>query len=381
MPGSFSFADLLLRGTGAAMSVLESREQGGDASGAALPPSVGPLSAFVADCLVRPAGDADAGRGDLRVLLEDAERDATEVEHGIGEDDLQLALYLCYELHYSSFCDVDPGWEWDPLLIRLRRALEGTFLTALRAEVPERAESPDRIGARLFELAAADEGASLGRFLERRGTLDHFREFAAQRSAYQLKEADPHTWAIPRLHGAPKAALVEVQADEYGGGRPDRMHSALFAKAMRALGLDDRPGAYLDRLPGLTLAAVNLISMFGLSRARRGALVGHLAMFEITSSAPNRRYANGLRRLGLGAEATDFFDEHVEADAVHENIAAYDLAEGLAKQEPALARDILFGAECLLWVESRSAEAVLARWGGGESSLRRPLPESSLAAA
>ena len=50
------------------------------------------------------------------------------------------------------------------------------------------------------------------------------------RSAYQLKEADPHSWALPRLSGPPKAALVEVQADEYGGGRPERIHAELFAK-------------------------------------------------------------------------------------------------------------------------------------------------------
>ena len=28
------------------------------------------------------------------------------------------------------------------------------------------------------------------------------REIAVHRSGYQLKEADPHTWAIPRLNGS-----------------------------------------------------------------------------------------------------------------------------------------------------------------------------------
>ena len=65
------------------------------------------------------------------------------------------------------------------------------------------------------------------------------------RSAYQLKEADPHSWALPRLTGAPKAAMVEIQADEYGGGDVERMHSALFAKTMDRLGLDATYGAYL----------------------------------------------------------------------------------------------------------------------------------------
>ena len=363
------------------MEVAADIAQGGSDAGAQLPSAVGPLSAFVADCLVRPAGDDDAGRGDLRTLLDDAERDAAEVEHDFAEDDLQLALYLCYELHYSSFCDVDPGWEWDPLLIRLRRALEAAFLAALRRDIGDEGPvRPAEVGARLFEIAAEGEGPSLSSFLERDGDLDHFREFVVQRSAYQLKEADPHTWAIPRLSGPPKAALVEVQADEYGGGRPDRVHSVLFAKTMRALGLGDRPGAYLDLLPGHTLATVNLVSMFGLTRAHRGALVGHLAAFEIGSPTPNRRYANALRRHGLGEEATDFYDEHVVADSVHENIAAYDLAEGLARQEPGLAGDILFGARCLVLLEERSAAEVLARWSRGRSSLRRPLPASSLTA-
>ena len=85
-------------------------------------------------------------------------------------------------------------------------------------------------------------------------------------------------------------------------------------------------------------------------------------MFEMTSALPNRRYGNALRRLGFGDEATDFYDEHVEADAVHENIAAYDLAGGLARQEPELAADILFGARALLFLEDRFGQHLLEAW-------------------
>ena len=58
-----------------------------------------------------------------------------------------------------------------------------------------------------------------------------FREFLMHRSAYHLEEADSHSFAIPRLRGRPKAAMVEIQADEYGGGDATWMHSALFAGA------------------------------------------------------------------------------------------------------------------------------------------------------
>jgi hypothetical protein len=288
----------------------------------------------------------------------------------LADDDFQLALYCCYELHYRSFAGIDESWEWDPSLLGFRAALEAHLTAALDELVPRRRVAPGEVGELLFELAESDDGPSLSRYLEREGSIEQFREFAIHRSAYQLKEADPHTWAIPRLTGAPKSALVEVQADEYGSGRPERMHSRLFADALDALGLDSRYGAYLDRIPGLTLATVNLISLFGLHRRRRGALVGHLAMFEITSPIPNRRYAGVLRRLGLGADATAFFDEHVEADSVHEQVAAYDLAQGLAIDEPDLAPEIVFGAEALLALEGRWAEHLLEAWRSGVSSLR-----------
>ena len=34
--------------------------------------------------------------------------------------DLQMALYMCYELHYRGFAGVDPTWEWNPGLLHLR---------------------------------------------------------------------------------------------------------------------------------------------------------------------------------------------------------------------------------------------------------------------
>jgi len=336
---------------------------------ASLPPAAGALSALVLELLEAEA-DAAARLGDP------AARAAGIVEavaSPLDDDDLQLALYLCYELHYRSFDGVDPSWEWNPALLGVRAALEAAFFTALGQQVDREDVEPGEVGERLFALEAADQGPSLSRRLEIAPDLGQFREFVAHRSLYQLKEADPHSWAIPRLAGAPKAALLEVQGDEYGGGRAERMHSTLFAKTMRALDLDARENAYLELVPATTLASVNLMSALGLHRSRRGAIVGHLAMFEMTSALPNRRYGNAMRRLGFDDEATDFYDEHVEADAVHENIAAYDLAEGLAKSEPELAADILFGAAAMLFLEDRFARHLLDSWQDGRTSLRRPL--------
>jgi Iron-containing redox enzyme len=321
-----------------------------------LPAPRGPVSAAVVDAIARPPRPLSLP--------------APAGDDPAADDDLQLALYVCYELHYRGFAGVDERWEWDPALLAARAALEAVFEAALRRAVRPAAVPPEAVEAELRRMIAEDDGPPLARTLEREAGLQQFREFLIHRSAYQLKEADPHSWAVPRLAGRPKEALVEVQADEYGGGRPGRMHATLFAGSMRALGLDDAYGAYLDAIPAPTLATVNLMSLLGLHRRLRGAIVGHLAAFEITSPEPNRRYGDGLRRLGFGRDATEFFDEHVEADAVHEAVAAHDLAQGLAVAEPRLAGDILFGAAALLHLEARFARHLLDHWAAGRSSLR-----------
>lgn len=316
----------------------------------------------------------------LFAALRDSPADALAAPEVVADDpltdeDLQLGLYACYELHYRGFDEVDPRWEWRPDLLAVRAALEAPFEAAVRDLVPAPApvDAADTDVA-LREIADPGDGPSLSRHLAREATLDQFREFLVHRSAYQLKEADPHSWALPRLWGPPKAAMVEIQADEYGGGLPDRIHAELFAHTLRAFGLDATYGAHLDVIGARTLATVNLMSLFGLHRRLRGALVGHLAVFEMTSSVPNGRYAAGARRLGFTTpEATGFFDEHVTADAVHESIAAVDLAGGLARQQPGLRADILWGAAALVALDTAWERDVLGAFEAGRSSLRQPV--------
>lgn len=299
--------------------------------------------------------------------------------HSEVDEDLQLSLTLLYELHYRGIVGVDGRWEWHPDLLAVTAQLEMQFEQDLRRltapRLPARPVAPRDIPEALTALIKADDSPSLSRYVARQASRDEVIELLMHRSIYHLKEADPHTWSIPRLAGAPKAALVEIQADEYGGGQPHRMHAVLFAVTMRRLGLDDRYGAYLDQAPAVTLAWVNTMTFLGLHRRLRGAAVGHLAVVEMDSSTPSRLYANGLRRLGFDASATDFFDEHVEADAVHEQIAAHDLAGRLASDEPELVDDILFGAAAGLAIGGLASRHLLEAWQNGRSSLRpTPVP-------
>ena len=297
----------------------------------------------------------------------------------VRDDDVQLALYLLYGLSYGRVVDNGDQWEWHFDTIAARLDLERAFEAQLRDLVPA-TELPNAaaedVAQALFALTAPapDAGPSLSRHVAKSLTHEQAIEFMVQRSIYTLKEADPHSWAIPRLTGRAKAALVEIQADEYGNGRRDRMHSELFARSMRGIGLDSRYGTYVNFAPAITLASFNMISLFGMNRRLRGAIAGHLAAFEMTSSVPNGLYARGFRRLGFNENVTEYFDEHVEADAVHEQIAARDLAGGLAESEPALLSEIFFGARACLLIDEWVGDHILESWVAEKSSLRKPFP-------
>jgi hypothetical protein len=350
-----------------------------------IPEPRGPISTALFRTLAgMPGNDGGAGVDELRRLVTAQLPATTDI---IGDDDVQVALFCLYELHYSGLDGVSDDWEWEPALIQVRRLLEKPFEAALRSaaqsaagetNMPPASElTSDAVADVLFGLAAGDTGPSVSRYVAKKATLEQLKEFLIHKSVYQLKEADPHTWAIPRLTGRPKAALVEIQADEYGGGRPERMHSALFARTLRGLGMDDQYGAYVNTVPAVSLAAVNLMSLFGLNRRLRGAITGHLAIYEMTSSQPNRLYGNGFRRHGFDADVTHYFDEHVEADAVHEQIAGRDLAGGLVEAEPGLLDDVMFGATAVMAIDGRLSAHLLACWENGETSLRTAVPAAA----
>lgn len=287
--------------------------------------------------------------------------------------DLHLALYVCYELHYRGFAGVDSRWEWNPVLLAVRTQLEDVFLEAVSRDVgdiPEDASAAAEMDALCIEPV---DGTGLSYYLRDEGTWEQMQEYFVHRSLYHLKEGDPHAFAIPRLRGQAKASFVAIEFDEFGGGRGSALHQQLFADLMHAAGLDPTYLAYLDAVPAESLAVVNLMSMFGLHRNLRGAAIGDFASTEITSSPGSRRLVEALRRMGAPEPCIHFYAEHVEADAVHEQVVRTDVVGDMVANEPHLDRDIVFGIRAKDVLEGRLASHIMDCWTAGRSSLRRPL--------
>lgn len=327
-----------------------------------LPAPRGPLSAVVLD---RLRGDpSPAARRMGSALLEQVDP--------YGED-LQLALYCCYELHYRGFAGVSEDLEWDPGLLAVRQQLEQIFLAALRSDVPGGTDVTAEVDVLLVEVVDA---GGVSHYLRRAGQLWQLREYVAHRSLYHLKEADPQAWVIPRLHGPAKAALVTVEHDEYGSGDPKRMHARLFAEMMTELGLCAHYGAYLDAAPAQTLAEVNFMSLCGLHRRLRGALIGQFATVELTSSPGSDRLVRAMRRLGCSPAAVKFYAEHIEADAVHEQLVRCGVLAPLLTTEPQLAADVVFGIQASTLLAEGFSQLLLREWTRNRPTLRHPLPDA-----
>ena len=339
-----------------------------------------------------PAGGLPSTRGpisnwvfrQIRGQLAASRLPDVQVADPLTDDDLHLSLHCLYDLAYRGFADVAPGFERDPALLAMRTTLEDLFWVAAQ-------EDSRNVGGRHYEAVARTDGPgfavdamledfdgpSLSRFVEQHATRRQFREFLIHRAAYQLKEADPHTAGLARLSsGARKSAVATIQFDEYGSGRAGRSHAELFAAALRAADLQAGYGFYLDRLPGTTLATGNLLSLFASRRELIAPLIGHLALFEMTSVVPMGRYSRAASRLGFGVDVSDFYDVHVVADEYHGRLGRHVLLGDRNDADELDPSQLVIGAHTLLQAEDRFTRSILAHWAHGCSSLR-PGPQKS----
>lgn len=327
-----------------------------------MPEPRGPLTERLS---ARLAGEVD----DLALDQVDVDADGV-----LSDDDAQLALWLLYEQHYRGLDGVDDRLEWDPGLLGLRARLEEPLEQAVRDLVAPVLDDID-LDEQSFDeaftrIVQGDDGPSVAAYVQREATAEQVRELLMLRSVFHLKESDPQAWLLPRLHGRGKVALAELLYDEFGAGRPECLHQDLFATALRGAGLDDTYGAHFDLVPASTLAVNNVMSMFGLHRRLRAAGVGHLAAFEATSSLPCRKIVQGIARLGLGEDVAQYFDEHVEADAVHEHVARRDIAGALVAADDSCAREVLMGAAACVRLDQVVGAELVGAWEGGRSALR-----------
>lgn len=84
-----------------------------------LPTARGPLSEILIKMLA--SNELPPELNYFEDIVQEALRIDTDIFYS---EDLQLALFVLYELHYSGFDQVTDDWEWHPPLLALRNRIE-----------------------------------------------------------------------------------------------------------------------------------------------------------------------------------------------------------------------------------------------------------------
>lgn len=314
-----------------------------------LPQPVGPVSGHASALL-----DARTNASSPRIPLRDDPFD----------HDLQLGLYMLNELHFGGWGGVSDTFEWQGGVAAFRSALSAEFERRLRCALPAVSADPREEAHRLLALG----GPSVSGHLRDNGTIEQVRESMIMRTPYQSKEADPHTFALPRFSGTTKRVFTEIQSGEYGVGHRCS-HAELFADAMEGLGLDATPNAHVNSCTGVGLATSNLVTLGAMQRRLRGIVLGQLSLFEMDSVVPNRAMVECCDRLGLDASVRPFFHIHVMADTEHEQMVEQAFLTDYPVLESDQVDNLLLGLRAQSMIDHAIAAEIVPAWESGRSAL------------
>ncbi|HLV54745.1 MAG TPA: hypothetical protein VKY71_04140 [Actinotalea caeni] len=283
-------------------------------------------------------------------------------------DDAALALVHLAELDRRGLEGVPNGWEGHPLLASARWSLATPLRYGLE-RLRESVELPPRVTglgvARVVVamVAGAAEGSA--------ATRDGLVTTAVQR----LRERDARAVLLPRLAGTPRRLLACTLAGDPaeidgvpGAGAGDTERDGIGA-VLRHLGLSDRTGEHLDRLPGPALWRLALLDHLVAHRATRGVAMGWLTAAD--GLAASGRFATGdaLRGLGLDAAERQAWDGCVVG-----RLTTLVATESLVDAEPGLAADVLLGARACV-TATTAVEHDLAAWSTSAAHDPHDTPE------
>ncbi len=163
----------------------------------------------------------------------------------------------------------------------------------------------------------------------------------------------------------PKRAKLEMARnywDEMGQGKEGGMHGPMLGRLARALSLPDRGDTVWE-----ALALGNLMVALATERRYAYQSVGALGVIELTAPGRAALVNAGLKRLGIGGAARQYFALHATLDVRHSAAWNDEVLLPLVSESPEVAPRIAEGALLRL----RAGERCFARyrrelWGVAE---------------
>lgn len=179
-------------------------------------------------------------------------------------------------------------------------------------------------------------------YLKDEASREGMKMFLAQETTLDPRFDDILALMQVGVTGAEKMEIAKNYFDEMGNGQEDEVHTVLFSKALTVLGIDQ---SYIDRilLPEALLCG-NLSACLALSSRHHYKAIGYFGVTEFLAPRRFKKMVAGWRRLGLPEAGVEYHDLHIRVDAIHGKGWFDNAIEPAARRDPALIKEILFGA-------------------------------------
>ena len=261
-----------------------------------------------------------------------------------GADSLQRELGAFNHIRLTPDHDCS---DWEASLARehqLKRA-EGGFIERERVAVGERARAvprdADAFMAWFAELKATGPGQndSLFPWLAEHASLAEMRWFLKQEMAGEAGFDDLVALSQLRLPERAKLELARNYWDELGQGRASAMHGPMLARLGEELAIENDNDAVWE-----ALALANLMVALAANRRYAYQSLGALGVIEMTAPGRAEQVNAGLKRLGVGGAARQYFALHASLDIKHSEAWNREVLRPLVADNPELAAPIAEGA-------------------------------------
>ncbi len=205
----------------------------------------------------------------------------------------------------------------------------------------------------------APELNETGRYFRNEMTEEGYRQLLGIASLDGLVEASQLSRVLGGVGNKIQSMLTRILLEEYGGGRLAKKHSSFFSSMLIELGMNPEPEAYRDLAPWEVIANIN--HSFFLSEKKRNFLryVGALLYTEVSGPSAFENYMYAGKRLGLGDQATGYWDLHIKEDQRHGQWMLEDVALPLADLYEESAWEILWGYDQQRFFSDRIGKAIV----------------------
>lgn len=267
---------------------------------------------------------------------------------------------------------INDDWRADLAEELEMRELEGEMVEAARADLAEQiARVPEDADAFMdwFE-GLRDTGPgqndALFPWLASSASLEAMRWFVSQEIGGEAGFDDLVALAQIRLPTQPKLEMARNYWDEMGRGKEPGMHGPMLERIGQHLGVRAR----IDATVWESLALANMMAALASNRRYTYQAIGALGAIEMTAPGRVSQVNEGLKRLGVPAQARQYFQLHAGLDIEHSKAWNREVIRPLVEQNPRTARPLAEGALLRLACGARCFERYRAElWGERRNSL------------